>query len=350
MLAALSGILLAGCGMSAADLPLPAPGVGASYPLTAVFRDALNLPEGAHVKLDGDDVGRVTDITPVNFTARVAMRIRADVPLPRGTAAELRQATPLGEVFVALHPPAGPAPAAKLKPGDTINPPDTATSVSIEDLLAALSSLINGGGLAQVQTIVGELNVALGDGRADQASHLVGQLNSTLGTLNARTQDIDRLLTSTRTLTETLHRRSPTIDAALSDFTPAIAVLADQTDRLTKALTSVAALGDTTDHVIDRSGGDIRSLARDAGPVLDGFNATRDTLAPSLRNLVEFGRVLGTVTKGEAVAAQGSVNLMEPLLLPGPGDNLPGPTDLVQGERSFTQHLEHQLRTFGGHR
>nr|WP_245645239.1 MCE family protein [Pseudonocardia acaciae] len=345
---AVAGTALAGCSVAATDLPLPGGAVeGETYRLTAVFADALNLPDGAHVKLNGDDIGRVRRIEAVDYTARVGMDVRTDVPLPKGTTAELRQATPLGEVFVALHPPAAPGPGRPLRDGDVIGLPDTAAAASVEDLLASLSSVVNGGGLVQLQTIVHELNDAL-DGRAATTGHLLGQGHDTLATLNARTQDIDRVLESTRRLTATLRARSDTVDAAFADLTPGIATLADQTDAFTRALGSAGRLADTGDRLIDAGGRDLRALIRDLGPVLDGFAQTKPYLGPSLRSVISFGKIVERITKGESGAMNAEVTLLPLISLPRPGDNLPGPDDLVDGGRSLSQHLEHQLRTLGG--
>jgi len=202
---------LAACGVSATDLPLPGGGVeGPTYQLNAVFADALNLPDGAHVKLNGDDIGRVQQIAARDYTAQVTMAVRREVQLPQGTSAELRQATPLGEVFVAIHPPTPTIAGPPLHDGDTIGLPSTSAAATVEDLLASLSVLVNGGGLAQLQSIVYELNAAA-DGRADQIAHLLGQTTQIMATLNARTEDIDRALAATRRLTDTLIQRgSPT--------------------------------------------------------------------------------------------------------------------------------------------
>ena len=367
-LAALSVIPLTACGVSAADLPMPVPGPGGpSYRLTAVFADALNLPDGAHVTLNGDDIGRVQKISARDYTARVEMTVRRDISLPVGTTAELRQATPLGEVFVALHPPAvaapGPAQPGLTQPGltqpgltqrslhdgDTIGLADTQASATVEDLLTSMSALVNGGGLAQVQTIVHELNTAT-DGRAAQIAHLLGQTGDTLATLNARTRDIDRVLAASERLSTMLRARHGSIDTAFDDLTPGISELADQTGRLTRALHAAGRVSDSGDHVLDRSGHDIRSVVHDLGPVLDGFADTRPYLGTSLRDIVRFGKVFEQITAGESVAAEGSLTLVPLIAVPGLGDRPPGPNDFVDGEQSFAEHLQHQFSTFGGTR
>uniref|UniRef100_UPI001C2412B5 MlaD family protein n=1 Tax=Nocardia noduli TaxID=2815722 RepID=UPI001C2412B5 len=90
-----------GCSASLDRLPLPSPGLNSSaYTLTATFSNALNLPAKAKVKLNGADVGQVESMTARDYTAVVTMRIRDGIRLPVGTTAELRSATPLGDVFV----------------------------------------------------------------------------------------------------------------------------------------------------------------------------------------------------------------------------------------------------------
>jgi phospholipid/cholesterol/gamma-HCH transport system substrate-binding protein len=344
----LLGAVLSGCAVSAADLPIPGGGVeGPTYQLTAVFADALNLPDGAHVKLNGDDIGRVRRIEARDYTARVVMAVRRDVSLPRGSTAELRQATPLGEVFVAFHPPANPSPGPPLRDGDVIELPATQAAASVEDLLAALSMVVNGGGLAHTQTIAAELNAAT-TGRAGQIAHLLGQTTTTLATLNARTQDIDRILAASQRLTDTLVARRDSVDKAFADLTPAIRVLADETDRFVGALHATGRLSRTGDHLLDQTNPQLRSLVRDLGPVLDGFADIGPSLGPSLRQIIGFGRVIDAVTKGESLATNADIVLVPLIAVPGPGDRIGGVNDAVDAERSFTGHLLHQLGTLGG--
>ena len=73
-----------------------------------MFSNALNLPANAKVRLAGADVGELDSMVARNYTAVTTLRVMDGVQLPRGGTAELRSATPLGDVFVALKPPSPP--------------------------------------------------------------------------------------------------------------------------------------------------------------------------------------------------------------------------------------------------
>lgn len=101
-----TAVVASGCGATVESLPLPKPGAGGeTYTVHAAFDNALNLPDQAKVKIGGSDVGVVTKITTKDFKANVDLAIRKDIELPQGSTAELRQATPLGDVFVAVSIP-----------------------------------------------------------------------------------------------------------------------------------------------------------------------------------------------------------------------------------------------------
>ncbi|RJQ79766.1 MCE family protein [Pseudonocardiaceae bacterium YIM PH 21723] len=299
---ALSCLLLTGCSVTATDLPLPGGDLpGESYQLKAVFADALNLPDKAHVKVDGVDVGRVSRIEAENYTARVTMVIRKDVSLPTGTTAQLRQATPLGDVFIALHPPKA---GAAMTEGDTIGIEHTGAAASVEDTLAALSALVNGGGLAQLKTIVTELNTAL-DGHSDQARAVIQNLGDTLATLNARTAEIDRILTSAQSLTDTYNRRSGEIDQALQTFPPALKVLSEQTGKLNSTLSTVAGASGDADTLLRTVRPDLTATLRDLGPTLAAFGSLDDTFGPTLQGTTVLGRYFQRTMRGDAAVVNG---------------------------------------------
>lgn len=287
---ALAGTLtLSGCGPALSALPRPGGSVsGPSYELTAEFADALNLPDGAHVRVDGVDVGRVAHISTTNFIARVQLRLPTKVVLTDQATAELRLTTPLGEGFIAIDPGHG---ARTLHAGDVIPAAATSTAASVEDMLAAASVLITGGGLAQLRTIVVELNKVI-SGHAGDTPSLLRSLNDALGALNARTADIDRALGALDSLSATLAKRRETIRAALADTAPAAKLLADQTDRFADLLARVAALGKAGDKVVRASRADLVSTLKSAEPVLDALISIQNQVGPTLQQLIRFGKFL----------------------------------------------------------
>ena len=102
-------------------------------------------------------------------------------------------------------------------------------------MLGALSFLLSGGGVAQLGTIVEELNHVM-SGREDRLRVLLGSLEDVVGTLDAQKADIIRALEAMNNLTATLNAERQTITDALDATGPAIKVLADQHDELVDML------------------------------------------------------------------------------------------------------------------
>ena len=137
------------------------------------FRDVLDLVPQSAVKVDGVPVGRVSDIAlaPDGWTATVNVVVNDDVDLPANAHAEVAQTNLLGEKFIALSAPPDPS-TERLADGAHIPVEDTRSATEIEQVLGALSLLLNGGGVAQLQPIITELNKSL-QGRAPEVRSLL---------------------------------------------------------------------------------------------------------------------------------------------------------------------------------
>ena len=200
-------LTVSGCATDGlASLPLPAPGVGSGgYTLTAVFCNALNLPAKAKVKLAGADVGELESMVARNYTAVTTLRIMDGVRVPKGSTAELRSATPLGDVFVAFKPPRHrPIRAHRCcKDGDTIGLESTTAAATVESVLSSAAILVNGGAVRNFTNIINGLGKATGD-QGQAFGDLIRKTNHTLGTLNARSDQISTALTETSRLVEQL--------------------------------------------------------------------------------------------------------------------------------------------------
>jgi phospholipid/cholesterol/gamma-HCH transport system substrate-binding protein len=334
--AALAGCLVvgstAGCGPTILGLPRPGGDVsGRSYGITARFADALNLPDGAQVRVGGTAVGRVQRISTHNFVADVAIRLPRRVVLTDQAAAELRLTTPLGEGFIDIDPGHG---AHQLADGGLIDTTATSTAASVEDMLAAASVLISGGGLGQLRTIAVEMQKVI-DGRHGDPRRLLNSLNDTLSVLNARSADIDKTLDALDTLSGTLVARRATLRAALHDAAPAAKLLADQTDKFSQLLAGLAKLGKVGDRVVRATRDDIVDTLRSAQPVLDALISVEKSVGPTLAELIKFGKFLDSTVPGDYLA--GDLVVSDSSFQIGPG--APAVPDLTLG---------HMMRAQGG--
>lgn len=313
----LLGLLLGstGCWLDVQHLPVGGQIGGPTYSLTAVFTDATRLPADAQVQVDGVLVGRVTGVEARDYRALVHLAVKRAVRLPVGTQARLRMTTPLGEEYVALIRPAHPQTASVLGNGATIPVADTSTAPKVEDVLAALATVLNGAGLDQVHTIVTELNAAL-TGNEGTARDLLGRLQSVVATLDAHTGDIDRLLTNLDRLGTTLAADRDTIATALQQIAPAAQVLAGDTDAFTTLMQRLSDLGGVTAQVVAATRDDLlatlHTLQRPLA-VLAGLHAQ---LPPTLTYLASFEQLLARAIPGDYLNVNGVLSLA-------PGAELP---------------------------
>ena len=163
-------------------------------PSTVEFRDVLDLVPQSAVKVDEVTVGKVDDVSLDGYTAVVTVRLNGDVKLPANAFATIRQTSLLGEKFVDLAPPTTETPTGELENGDTIPLSRSGRNPEVEEVLGALSLLLNGGGVAQLKTITQELNKAL-DGREPQVRSVLSRLDTFMGQLDQNKHEIITAIT-----------------------------------------------------------------------------------------------------------------------------------------------------------
>jgi phospholipid/cholesterol/gamma-HCH transport system substrate-binding protein len=291
---ALAGSLaLSGCQFKgAAAIPLPggAGGGAGAYKVTIEFPDVLDLVPQSAVKVNDVAVGSVTSIevgSTSTYTARVRVRIRKDVVLPANAHASLRQTSLLGEKFVSLDPPTSEAPQGRLRDGAVIGLDRTTRNADVEEVLAALSLVLNGGSLEQLQTIDRELVLAL-KGRESKVRDLLTQLNTFVGGLDKQKADIVRALDGLDKLTARLAAQRDTLAVGLRDIPQGVTVLADQRAQLTQVLTGLNRLGTVAVRVIKASQQNTTADLRSLQPILTQLNAAGKDLPGSLELLTTY--------------------------------------------------------------
>ncbi|ORI23943.1 mammalian cell entry protein [Rhodococcus sp. 1168] len=273
------------CSQGVYSIPLPGGADTGSDPmhLTIQFEDVLDLVPQSTVKVDGVQVGRVDSITVADgeWTANVGVVVNNSVDLPANAFAAVEQTSILGEKFIQLTVPEGDADPQKLSDGDTIPLDRTRATINIEQVLGALSLLLNGGGVGQLAPIVKELNAAFA-GREGTTRSLLEQANTLIGGLDEQRNDITRALDGLDVLTTEVSGQTEKIDRVLQDLPIATETLEQQRPQLTQMLSQLDRLGAVGTDVIEQSKDDLIADLRALRPTLQALAASADDIVSSL--------------------------------------------------------------------
>jgi phospholipid/cholesterol/gamma-HCH transport system substrate-binding protein len=306
-------VALSGCSFSLYSTTLPGGASLGSHSIdvTVHFSNVLDLVPQSAVKVNDVSVGRVEDITLDGWFAKVKLQINGDVSLPANAFAQIQQTSVLGEKYVQLIPPINQAPStARLASGADIPLAHTGTNPDVEEVLGALSLVLNGGGLAQINTIVTELNKAL-TGKTSQIRDLLDRLTSITGQLDQQKQSIVNAITSVDQLASTLNAQKQVLTDTLDTLPRALRVLSNNTGQLTGLLVSLSDLGTTATKVINGTQINFVDALKELQPVADSIAATGSNLTTALKVLLTFPfppNVLGAI-KGDYVNANFTLNL-----------------------------------------
>ena len=311
---------LSGCGAlrgfrGANSLPLPGRvGVGSgAYTIQAQMPDVQNLKENSRVELNDVVIGNVAKVERQGWHALVTMTIDPNAELPANATATIGQTSLLGTLHVELAPPPGVAPQGKLHNGSVIPLASASAYPSTEQTLGALSLVLNGGGLGQLQDITQALSTAFA-GREQDLRSLIQQLDKFTAYLNDQKGDIIAALDSFNNLVGQLAEHKPALDKALKTIPDALAVLRDERVKI----------GDAFD-VLGRNAG---------GPAADVLEQTKENL---LKELGDVGPVAQSLANSGMALTRGLDYLTVPLFSKPPlakwirGDygNLTGVFDLT---------------------
>ena len=301
-------VMLSACTPQLESLPAPAGISGPIYHVKAEFSDVQNLAEGAKVKLQGVVIGEVTDITTKNYVATVDMHIGKRFPLATTATFQIRFTTPLGEDYISVSSPET-AGQRNLADGATVPLQQTTVAPGIEDTFAALSTLLNGGGLSNIKTIVDALEDAL-NGHTAQANDSIVQLDGVLTNLVAHEGDFDRVLDNLHSLTTTINKSSAIVTDALATFPQTLQLLASDTGKVSQLLPKVAALGDSVHALISNSQSAIVADFAELRPTLDSLKASADQLVPTMNSLITFGNLFDRAAPGDYLNVDATIEFL----------------------------------------
>ena len=298
-----ASLTLSACEFDVYSLPLPGgPDTGDDpITVTAMFADVLDLVPKSTVKINDITVGAVTDVDLDGYTALVTMELQNDVDLPDDAVARLRQTSLLGEKFVELDAPADGGNAERLGDGDLIQLEQTGRNPEVEEVLGALSLVLNGGGVAQLKTIASELNNAL-EGREDSARSVLRQLDVFTETLDDNKGDIVDAIERLNQLAISVRQQQGTIDEALDELPSALRSLDAQREDLVTMLESLNELGDVGVRVIEESKDTTIETFRQLQPVLTELANSGDAFVKAFNVFLTYPFVDEVVGRDPQVA------------------------------------------------
>jgi len=277
------------------DLPLPGGADLGDHPyrVTVEFADVLDLVPQSAVKVNDVVVGRVESITlggDDRWTPQVVVAVNGDVALPADAVASLRQSSLLGEKFVELAEPhredAAP-PARELADGAVITADRTNRHTEVEEVFGALSLLLNGGGIGQLQTINRELSSAL-TGNEPEIKAFLSNVDELVTNLDSHRGDITAALDGLNQLSTTLAGRNDQITGVLTDLTPGLQALSDQRSALVTMLQSLDTLSDVAVDTIEKSKADMVADLQALAPILNRLAEAGQSLPQALEILPTF--------------------------------------------------------------
>jgi len=286
----LVGGLLPGCSWRGVNsLPLPGtqghtPG---SYTMEAQLPDVTNIQQNSRVRVGDVAVGNVTKIERQDWHALVTMTINGDVNLPANATATVGQTSLLGSLHIELAPPTDVPPEGKLHNGSLIPLSSGRGYPTTEQTLAAVSLLLNGGGLGQVQDVTTAFSTAFA-GRDQDLRSLIQQLDTFTSNLDQQKDDIIAATNSLNNLVGQFAAQQSVIDKALRTIPDALAVLSSQRQNLADALDQFGKFSALTADAADQSKQALVHELQDLGPVFESLANAGPALTRSLSMLATY--------------------------------------------------------------
>lgn len=298
--------ITSGCSLSLQSLSVGHAPDGPSYRITAEFAGADRVVPGAEVRAGQDVIGRVSEVSTRNFTARLELRIRDDVRVPRDVTARIELSTALGNPFVRLNLEDGIG--APMGDGDAIPLVHTSRGPDIESGLAALATVLNGSGIDQISTVMRELSAAFA-GRSDKVRDLADMLNNTLGVVDDHRDELNRAIGASHAFSAELAAGQPILDRALTEMSPVIDLLLSQREQITALMQQASALTGEAERVLGSAGTELSAEIDDAGTVLAALEGFESELAPTLDAVARFLGGFAAATPGDYVTFNGTFDV-----------------------------------------
>lgn len=270
---------------------LPMPGTegrrDGSFTVQAQLPDVGYIQQNSRVRVGDANVGTITKIERQGWHALVTITLNGDVDLPANSTVKVGQTSLLGSLHLELAAPVDSAPKGKLHDGSLIPLQNAGAYPGTDETLAALSLLLNGGGIGQIQDITAAFATAFAHREADLRS-LIAQLDQFTARLDAQTHDIIAATDSFNGLVTQFADQKPVLDRAIRTVPDALAVLAEQRGHLADALTAFGKFSAVATDTVNQTKENLVKELKEVAPVLHSLADAGPDLTRSLDFLGTF--------------------------------------------------------------
>ena len=294
----LIAVAISGCGWhgpNSVALPGTAGRGPGHFSIQAQLPDVVNMQQNSRVQVGDVIVGNVTKIERQGWHALITMAIDGNVNLPANCMAVVGQTSLLGSLHIELTPPKGVAPEGRLHNGVVIPLSRGSVYPTTEQTLAALSLLLNGGGIGQIQDITQAFSTAFA-GREDDLRDLIKQLDTATRHINDQTGDIIHAGESLDNLVGQFAAQQQVLDRALNTVPAALRVLSDDREKLTEVLDKLGKLSALAADSVNKTKRALVTELNDVGPVLQSLADAGPALTRSLSFLATYPWPKETIT------------------------------------------------------
>jgi phospholipid/cholesterol/gamma-HCH transport system substrate-binding protein len=311
---AAAGLMLSGCGQwrGIANVALPGgPGTQDGHSTIYIqMPETLALNANSRVRVADVFVGRVRAIELKNWVPTLTVDLEPGIKLPSNALARVGQTSLLGSQHVELDSPAEPS-STPLRDGDTIPLQNSSAFPTIERTLAAISGILTGGGIPNLEVIQNEVNALL-TGRGDEIREFLNRLDTFTFELNKQRDDLTRAIDSTNRLLAVVAQRNDTLDQVLTEFPPLIEHFAETRDLFADAVTALGRVSAVTDETLGSTNANLNTNLQNLQRPLKQFGRAAPYLVDAVKLLLTAPFAIDNVPKairGDYINTSATIDL-----------------------------------------
>ncbi|MFD0688298.1 MCE family protein [Actinomadura fibrosa] len=260
--------------------------------LVATFDDAQGLVAGHSVKMSDITIGSVTKVELAGYRAKVTLSVKDGIRIPRGTRAEIKVTSLLGENYVDLQMPPGTSMdrGPFLASGATIT--DTSVQPAFEQVVGQAGPLIKALAGDDVATVVNAGATAL-DGNGAKLNSTIAKAGDLLSLFADQRRELGESVDQFARLGRSLAAGDDALNEAPVQLERTTKLLNDDKYKIIKTVDRLTRLAtELNDKVLEGRIVRFRNLLRDIDPVLQQLGDNRKRLTDLVNGLVTFEQKL----------------------------------------------------------